>query len=125
MLEPMSQPRPKLSLRLGSKTPEQKEADAAALLTRAIEEHLGVRWIYNRTLMRAAPQLLYRKNDSLYCDAVVIERDGAAPAETKLGSFNLAGLSGLTLTEQVYPAWPDIDRSDARYQGGILAPVSD
>ena len=125
MLEPMSQPRPKLSLRLGSKSPEQKEADATALLTQAIEQHLGVRWTYNRTLMRAAPQLLYRKNDSLYCDAVVIERGGAAPAETKLGSFNLAGLSGLALTEQVYPAWPDIDRNDARYQGGILAPVGD
>jgi hypothetical protein len=125
MSESKPQPRPKLSLRLGSKSPEQKETDATTLLTQAIKQHLGVRWIYNRTLMRAAPQLLYRKNESLYCDAVVIERDGAAPAETKLGSFNLAGLSGLALTEQVYPAWPDIDRNDARYQGGILAPVSD
>lgn len=121
----MSEPRPKLTLRLASKSPEQKEADAIALLTQAIRQNLCVRWTYNRTHMRAAPQILYRKNDRLYCDAVVVERNGAAPAELKLASFNLAGLDGLLLTPQVHPAWPALEVGDLRYAAGILARVSD
>ena len=120
----MLEPRPKLTLRLDSKSPEQKEADATALLTQAIQQHLCVRWTYNRTHMRAAPQILYRKNDKLYCDAVVVERNGAAPAELKLASFNLAGLDGLLLTPQVHPAWSALKLGDARYAGGILASMS-
>lgn len=124
ILDRMSEPRPKLTLRLGSKPPKQKEADATALLTRAIEQHVCVRWTYNRTQMRAAPQILYRKNDSLYCDAVVVERNGAAPAEQKLASFNIGGLGGLMLTQQVHAPWPEIDAGDERYASGILARVS-
>jgi hypothetical protein len=121
----MSEPRPKLTLRLGNKSPEQKEADTIALLSQAIQQHLCVRWTYNRTHMRAAPQILYRKNDRLYCDAVVVERNGAAPAELKLASFNLSGLDRLLLTQQVHPAWSGLEFGNTRYAGGILAQVSD
>jgi len=118
----MMEPRPKLSLRLGTKSPEQ--ADSISLLMRAIEQNLCVRWTYNRTHMRAAPQILYRKNNNLFCDAVVVERNGAATAILKLASFNLAGVKGLLLTQQIQPAWPEINFEDARYASGILAQVS-
>jgi len=54
----------------------------------------------------------------------VVERNGAAPAELKLASFNLAGLDGLLLTPQVHPAWSALELGDPRYAGGILASVS-
>ena len=119
----MSQQRPKLTLRLGGKSPEQRQADSTALLTQAIQQCLSVRWTYNRTHIRAAPQILYRKNDSLYCDAVVVERNGAALPESKLASFNVAGLDGLLLTQQIYPTWTALDAGDPRYAGGVLAQV--
>ena len=71
--------------------------------------------------LRAAPQILYRKNDRLYCDAVVVERNGAAPTKLKLASFNLAGLDGVLFTQQIHPAWSGLELGDARYAGGILA----
>jgi len=124
-LESMSQPRPKLTLRLGSKSPEQKQADAIALLAQAIQQRLHVRWTYNRTHMRAAPQILYRKNDGLFCDAVVVERNGATSPEPRLASFNLAGLDGLLLTQQIHPAGSALDAGDPRYAEGVVAQVGE
>jgi len=120
----MVEGRPKLSLRLGDGMPKAPDEDPQSLLTRAIEQRLSVRWTYNRANMVAGPQILYRKHDALYCDAVVVERDGSTPTETKLGSFNLAGLTGIKLMRRSFVGSTEIDLADPRYQGGILARVA-
>jgi hypothetical protein len=119
----MTEPRPKLRLRLAIPSPEQP-ADIAARLTKAIEQKACVRWTYNRLSILAAPQVLYRKNEGIYCDAVVLERDGKMPLETKLASFNLAGLTRVKLTGDPAEPAPDLDLAEARYQGGILARIA-
>ncbi|WP_342251249.1 hypothetical protein [Sphingomonas sp. OTU376] len=120
----MTDARKKLSIRSPSADAGRKEAEAAALLAQAMEHHLCVRWFYNRTLMLAAPQILYRKNDSLYCDAVVTERGGMTVLEQKLGSFNIAGLNSVALTTEAFTPWEPIDLSDDRYRAGVVAHAS-
>ena len=117
----MTEPRPKLKLRLATTSPEEHLAKATALLSDAIAQKLCVRRAYNRLSVVAAPQILCRKNDGVYCDAVVVERDGKMPSEAKLASFNLAGLTLLKLTGNVAEPECQIHLSDPRYAGGILA----
>ena len=117
----MTETRKKLSLRIGGATPEQREADVACVLTRAMDHHLCVRWTYNRALMQAAPQILYRRNGGLYCDAVVTEKNGAKPDEARLASFKLSGLGHVVLTTETLLPFGRLDLSDARYKGGIVA----
>ncbi|WBO24499.1 hypothetical protein [Sphingomonas abietis] len=117
----MTERRKTLSLRLSAKTPDEAALDAQTLIEQAIAHHLCVRWSYNRTMMRAAPQILYRKKGGVYLDAIVIERGGAAPAETKLGSFKLTGLTHLVITTEAFTPDASIDIGDARYSEGVIA----
>ena len=55
----------------------------------------------------------------------MVERNGAALPESKLASFNVAGLDGLLLTQQSYPPWTALDPGDPRYAGGVLAQVGE
>jgi hypothetical protein len=116
----MTEPRKRLTLRIATSPPEEKDAQALALLTQAISEKRCVQWIYNATAMEAAPQVLYLKKDSLYCDAVVTARGGTPPQELKLGAFRLAGLNAIALIGRVLTPWPEIDLADGRY-GVIIA----
>lgn len=120
MLFPMSEPRKILSLQPSTKTPEERDAEALALLTLAIGRKQCVRWTYNQVDMEAAPQAVYLKKESLYCDAVVTHRNGIKSKELKLGSFRLSGLKGIKLSENGSELWPDIQLSDGRY-GVIIA----
>lgn len=116
----MTEVRKKLSLRMGAGSPDQRELDVASLLSRAMEHHLRVRWTYNRVLMQADPQLVYRRNGALYCDAVVTEKNGSQPDETKLASFRLSGLGHVVLTTETLSPFGGIDFSDDRYAEGIV-----
>lgn len=118
--EGMTADRKTLSLRLNGASSEEREAQAAAVLTEAIGRQSCARWSYNRTLMLGAPQILYRKNDALHCDAVVIERNGVLVVERKLGSFKVAGLSNVSLTSEPFARWPEIDLADPRYADGVV-----
>jgi hypothetical protein len=68
---------------------------ADELLGTAIRTRTCVRAVYNRTAIRMAPHALYRRNDDLFVDGVVLERDGQPPRELKLGTFKLDGLKDL------------------------------
>lgn len=52
----MIEPRKKLSLRLQSPEPRD-EASTVAVLTQALTRRSCVTWTYNRTAMRASPQI--------------------------------------------------------------------
>jgi len=65
------------------------------LIGTAIRTRTCVRALYNRTAIRMGPHALYRRNDDLFVDGVVFERDGVPPREPKLGTFKLDGLKEL------------------------------
>lgn len=75
---------------------------------------------YNRATVLVAPHVLYRRNDSFFIDAITISRDGNPPREEKIGSFNLAGLSDVTVSEQDFAINPLFDRMDAKYRDATL-----
>lgn len=117
----MGENRRTLSLKSGGLPPADREAGAALSVGQAIERQLLVRWTYNRTLMQAAPQILYRRNGGLYVDAIVTEKNGAPPVERKLGSFRLTGLGNISLTSESFTPAGDIDLADPRYKAGVIA----
>lgn len=79
-----------------------------------------LRATYNRATVILAPHVLYQRNDSFFIDAITISRDGAPPREEKVGSFNLAGLNDVSVTDTVFETSPLFDRMDAKYRGATL-----
>ncbi|MFT3964628.1 MAG: hypothetical protein QM690_01940 [Sphingobium sp.] len=75
---------------------------------------------YNRGTIILAPHVLYRRNDSFFIDAITISRDGVPPREEKIGSFNLAGLNDLIVSDQPFVIHPLFDRMDAKYRDATL-----
>ncbi len=75
---------------------------------------------YNRVRMLLAPHVLYTRHDDLFIDAVAVETAGRPPREIKLGTFKLAGLSDLDLSERPFDVQPVFDPGDERYAGVTL-----
>lgn len=94
-------------------------ADNKAILE-AIALRICLSGSYNRAPVILAPHVLYRRNDSLFIDALTIERDGQPPRETKFGSFNLAGLTDVAVTGTPFDASPLFNRMDPKYRDGTL-----
>jgi hypothetical protein len=79
-----------------------------------------LRATYNRATVLLAPHILYQRNDSFFIDAVTISRDGIPPREAKVGSFNLAGLSDVSVSDSSFDVSPLFDRMDPKYRTGTL-----
>ncbi|OJY66011.1 MAG: hypothetical protein BGP16_06330 [Sphingobium sp. 66-54] len=75
---------------------------------------------YNKLALVLAPHVLYKRNDSYFIDAITISRDGAEPREAKVGSYNLAGLTGLKVLEQAFDIHPLFNRMDPKYRDNTL-----
>lgn len=75
---------------------------------------------YNKLALVLAPHVLYRRNDSYFIDAITITRDGAEPREPKVGSYNLAGLSGLKVLDEGFDIHPLFNRMDPKYRDNTL-----
>jgi hypothetical protein len=116
----MQPPRKTLSIRPRNDA-GSAEIDAVALLSQAIRNQLCVRANYNRGAVILAPHILYTRHDAPFVDAVVIERNGGAPAETKLASFRVAGLKSIVMTIEGFVPFAGLDLSDARYAERIVA----
>jgi hypothetical protein len=65
--------------------------------------------LYNGGEVRLAPHVLFTRHEELYLAAVTITREGRPPREPKLGMFKLAGLKGLSVSEQSFAAFPGFD----------------
>lgn len=113
-------PRAKLSLRLAASQGD-RIATASALIKQSLDQDLCLRWSYNRTVMRVAPQILYTDNGEIFVDAIAIEKNGEAPDELKLGRFKLSGLSGIAITTEPFAPTESIDLGSVRYQEAVLA----
>ena len=103
--------RPTLSLRLRSEAAPKLTADGTEgtlvegqerepVVAAAIARKGCLRGRYNGGEVVLQPSLLYREHDALFLLAVTVRRDGKPPREPKLGTFRLAGLSGLGLTDE-------------------------
>jgi hypothetical protein len=93
--------------------------DNKAIL-QAIALRLCLQATYNRATVLLAPHVLYKRNDSYFIDAITISRDGNPPREEKFGSFNLAGLSDVIVSETPFIVNPLFDRMDQKYRAGTL-----
>lgn len=97
--------------------------EATKILLEAIATRKCVRALYNRTVMKLAPHILYTKHGELYMDAVAFERNGAQPRELKVGSFKLAGLNELVLLAETFAPQAIFNADDAKYEGVTLFAV--
>ena len=121
----MQQKRKTLGLRIAQEDAQPGLDTAAARIVReAITRKLCVAIVYNRTPMTMAPHIIYTRHDEPFVDGVVIEREGKPPRELKLGTFKLAGLSGVTLTPVTFAVQPLYEAANARYEGVTLYKVT-
>jgi hypothetical protein len=90
-------------------------ASPTELVTLAVKRRLCLSATYNRNQIRLAPHALYTKHDEWHVDGVVLERDGQAPRELKLGTFKLTGLKALALTAVPFAPEPLFDPQAERY----------
>ncbi|MBA2935738.1 hypothetical protein HZF05_16775 [Sphingomonas sp. CGMCC 1.13654] len=97
--------------------------DAEHILAAAIERKVRIRAVYNKGRVILAPHILYTRHDELYLDAVTVERDGAAPRETKLGTFKVQGLNDPRLDNYRFRPFAAFRPSDPKYAGATLATV--
>lgn len=90
------------------------------ILLEAIALRKCVTATYNRTTSLLAPYILYTRHDELFIDAVTVERGGLPPREVKLGTFKLAGLSDVELSERTFAIDPVFDPALPKYEGVTL-----
>lgn len=89
----------------------------------AIVRKRCLRATYNRTDIVLAPHIIYSRHDELFVDGLVLERDGKPPRELKLGTFKLAGLNAVTLTERQFKTNPLFAAGDPKYGDAALMAV--
>ena len=97
--------------------------DVNRILLEAIALRTCVEAVNNRTKMLLAPHILYTRHDELFVDGVVVERDGQPPREPKVGTFKLAGLQGIALTDRPFFRDPLFQPRDVKYQDVTLMAV--
>ena len=102
--------------------PLDQPAEAGEILRRAISMKLCALAVYNKALVKLAPHILYTRHDDPFVDAIVLERDGKPPRETKLGVFKLSGLKDLRLTGTSFSPLP-FDAAGEKYAGTTLQAV--
>jgi hypothetical protein len=80
---------------------------------------------YNRTLFKLAPYILYTRHGESYLDAIPVERNGMMPRETKLGTFKVSGLSGLSPNDEQFERDPIYVPQAEKYAGVTLLAIAD
>lgn len=89
----------------------------------AIVRKLCIVATYNRVTMTIAPHILYTRHGDMFVDGVVVDREGRAPRELKLGSFKLAGMRNIATSTMPFVTLPDFSEADERYTGTALLAV--
>ncbi|HEX7876403.1 MAG TPA: hypothetical protein VF489_07425 [Sphingobium sp.] len=80
---------------------------------------------YNKLVVKLAPHILYTRHDEMFIDAVAVEREGRPPRELKLGTFKLAGLNDVILTDETFEAMHGLyDENDSKYKGVTLFAIA-
>lgn len=103
-----------------SPTSPAPAANANSLLLEAIALRKYVLATYNRMQVKLAPHILFTRHDDVFVDAVTVVRDGQPPKEIKLGTFKLAGLKDLSLSDGPFRTFKDFNPKDIKYEGVTL-----
>lgn len=97
---------------------------APTLFFEAIALHKCLKATYNKLVVKLAPHILYTRHDEMFIDAVTVEREGLPPRELKLGTFKLAGLNDVSLTDETFECMYGLyDETDSKYKGVTLFAV--
>lgn len=81
---------------------DEPEASLVELIAAARARRVLIEVSYNRGRSLLAPHSLFRRHGDLHLRAVTVERDGRPPANRKLGTFKLSGLSDATLSRRLF-----------------------
>lgn len=84
-------------------------------MLQAIATRVCVTATYNRDPIVLAPHILYTKHDEVHADGVVLERNGTPPKEPKVGTFKLAGLHDVAVTDRSFVPDPLFDPNAEKY----------
>ncbi len=95
-------------------------ANANTLLLQAIALRKCVAVTYNKTRMILAPHILYTRHDDVFVDAIALEREGQPPKEFKIGTFKLAGLNDIEVTDRSFQPDKIFNANDIKYEGVTL-----
>jgi hypothetical protein len=87
------------------------------ILFEAVARQLCVETAYNKAEVLLAPHIIYTRHGELFVDAVTVHRAGQPPREQKLGTFKLAGLGAIALSERSFTAFPEYEPQAEKYQG--------
>jgi len=98
-----------------STTPGTVPSNANALLLQAIALRQCVTAVYNRMHVTLAPHILFTRHDDVFVDAVTLKRDGQPPKEIKLGTFKLAGLKDIEVTDRSFVPDAIFNPGDIKY----------
>lgn len=105
---------------VGERQPDEAKPP---IIFEAIVRQRCVTAIYNRMHVLLAPHIAYTRHGDLFIDAVTIERDGNPPREEKLGTFKLAGLNDVTLTDRMFAISALFEPEAEKYDGAALIKV--
>jgi hypothetical protein len=94
--------------------------NANTLLLQAIALRKCVAVTYNKTRMILAPHILYTRHDDVFVDAIALEREGQPPKEFKIGTFKLAGLNDIGVTDRSFQPDKIFNANDIKYEGVTL-----
>lgn len=86
----------------------------------AIATRVCVTATYNRDHIVMAPHVLFTKHGEVHVDGVVLERNGTPPKEVKLGTYKLAGLHDVAVSDRSFIPDPIFDPNAEKYEGVTL-----
>ena len=95
-------------------------SDPQDIIRTAIALRVCITASYNKRIVKLAPQGIVAKHDEPYLQAVTLEQAGAPPNSKRLGTFKIAGLTGLALTGTRYGVGDLAVRPPAR-RGAVRA----
>ena len=86
----------------------------------AIVKQLCLNASWNRAPVVLAPHILYTRHGELFVDAVTVARDNMLAREPKLGTFKLAGLGDLKLSNRSFERSDLFEPEAEKYAGVTL-----
>lgn len=112
-----------VAMKFPSDDDRQAPSGPAPTIFEAIVRQLCVTATYNRSRVTLAPHVIYTRHGDLFVDAVTLVRDGQPPRELKLGTFKLAGLGELALTQRRFDISALFEPEAEKYEDAALIKV--
>ncbi len=89
----------------------------------AIVKQRCVTAVWNRDKVVLAPHVIYTRHGELFADAVTVARNNMLPREPKLGTYKIAGLADLKLSQRGFEPSDLFEPEAEKYAGTALMAV--